>query len=98
MFAKSAYQDEAAKELREIMRHANALLEATAGEADEQIKKVRQKLEDRMAQARSKYSGVEGMFDETMDTADQMIHEKPYHVIGGTFLVGLLLGWFLSRK
>ncbi|EHJ48263.1 protein of unknown function DUF883 ElaB [Solidesulfovibrio carbinoliphilus subsp. oakridgensis] len=98
MFRKNAYQDEAAGELKELMRHANALLEATAGQADEQIKKVRAKLEDRLAMAREKYSNVEGLFDDTVDSADRMVHDKPYQVIGGTFLVGLLLGWFLSRK
>lgn len=98
MFRKNAYQDQAGSELREIMRHASALLEATAGQADEQIKKVRAKLEDRLAEAKDRYSGMEGVFDDTVDSADRLVHDKPYHVIGGSFLAGLFLGWFLSRK
>lgn len=98
MFKKSAYTDDAAAELREIMRHANALLEATAGEADERVKKVREKLEERLAMAKSKYAGVEDILDETVESADRMIHDKPYHAIGGSFLLGLFLGWFMSRK
>jgi ElaB/YqjD/DUF883 family membrane-anchored ribosome-binding protein len=30
--------------------------------------------------------------------ADEFIHAKPYYAIGGTFIGGLLLGWFMSRK
>ena len=29
---------------------------------------------------------------------DDFIHVKPYYAIGGTFIAGLFLGWFMSRK
>ncbi len=102
MVRKNAYADEASRELREIVRHASALLDATAGEADDRIKKARTQLEERLSAAKDKYreldSAVDGLIDDTVAAADQVVRERPYHVIGGTFLAGLLLGWLMSRK
>ena len=33
-----------------------------------------------------------------VQAADEFIHVKPYYAIGGTFIAGLFLGWFMSRK
>jgi len=89
-------------ELHEIMHHAQALLEATGGELDEQVKKARQALSESMANAKDRY-GEYGykLLDSVKHTAsdtDRLIKDKPYYAIGGTFIVGLLLGWVLSRK
>ncbi|WP_428562959.1 MAG: DUF883 family protein [Solidesulfovibrio sp. DCME] len=102
MPVKRGYPDEAAKELREIARHAGALLDATAGEADERIRKARAQLEERLGAAREKYASLDGVLEEALDdaaaAADRVVRERPYHVVGGSFLLGLFLGWFLSRK
>lgn len=99
---KRSYPDEAAKELREIVRHAGALLDATAGEADERISKARAQLEERLNAAKEKYAALDNSLEETLDdvvaAADRTVRERPYHVVGGSFLLGLFLGWFLSRK
>lgn len=89
-------------ELHEIMHHAQALLEATGGELDEQVKKARQALSESMATAKDRY-GEYGykLLDSVKNTAcetDRLVKDKPYYAIGGTFIVGLLLGWVLSRK
>ncbi|MBU1229048.1 MAG: DUF883 family protein [Proteobacteria bacterium] len=89
-------------ELHEIMRHAQALLEATGGELDEQVKKARQALSESMDKAKDRYGEYGHKFLDTCKSAatdaDKVVKDKPYHVIGGTFIVGLLLGWILSRK
>jgi ElaB/YqjD/DUF883 family membrane-anchored ribosome-binding protein len=89
-------------ELNEIMHHAQALLEATGGEVDEQVKKARKALSEYLDVAKDRYGEYEHRFVDTCKTAavdaDKIVKDKPYHVIGGTFLVGLLLGWVLSRK
>jgi len=96
--ARKSYGDEASEELREIMRHAGALLDATAGEADERIQKARERLEERLETARRKYDDINDLIGEKVEAADRLVHEKPYHAVGGSFLLGLLLGWFMSRK
>jgi ElaB/YqjD/DUF883 family membrane-anchored ribosome-binding protein len=102
MATKRGYADDAAQELREIVRHAGALLDATAGEADERIKKARLQLETRLEAAKEKYASLDGVLEEAVDdavaAADRVVRERPYHVVGGSFLVGLFLGWFMSRK
>ena len=98
MTEKRAYADDAAKELREIIRHAGALLDATADEADERVQKVRELLEKRLDAAKSKYADLDDLLDRKIEAADRLVHDKPYHAVGGSFLLGLLLGWFMSRK
>jgi len=98
MAARSTPKDAMADELREIIRHAGALIDATAGEADERVKKARESLEERLEAAKRTYADLDGLLDEKLQAADRVIHEKPYHAVGGSFLLGLFLGWFMSRK
>lgn len=98
MAAKTTHTEAMARELREIIRHAGALVDATADEADERVQKARDTLEQRLEAAKRNYADLDDLLDEKLQAADRVIHEKPYHAVGGSFLVGLLLGWFMSRK
>ena len=98
MAARTSQTDAMAAELREIIRHAGALVDATAGEADERVQKVRDLLEKRLDAAKSKYADLDDLLDRKLEAADRLVHDKPYHAVGGSFLLGLLLGWFMSRK
>ena len=89
-------------EMREIMLHSRALIEATGGELDEQVKKARKALEEALSTAKDRYGEYGHKLLDTCRSAatdaDKLVKEKPYYAIGGTFIVGLLLGWVLSRK
>ena len=98
MAARSSHADAMAAELREIIRHAGALVDATAGEADERVQKARLLLEKRLDDAKGKYAEFDDLLDRKIEAADRLVHDKPYHAVGGSFLLGLLLGWFMSRK
>jgi ElaB/YqjD/DUF883 family membrane-anchored ribosome-binding protein len=86
------------KEMQHIMDHAKALVEATSGELDDRIKSARDALKERLESAKSEYGELEDGLIEKVKAADELVHEKPYHVIGGSFIAGLFLGWFMSRK
>jgi len=86
------------RELQELMRHAEALLNATTGEMNERVKEARDRLDACLAEARQRYEAAGGDLKDTLLATDQFIHAKPYQAIGGTFLVGLLLGWLLRGK
>jgi ElaB/YqjD/DUF883 family membrane-anchored ribosome-binding protein len=86
------------KEMRHIMEHAEALVEATAGELDDRIASARTALKDRLNSAKSEYGDLEVKLMEKVQSADEYVHVKPYYVIGGTFISGLLLGWMMTRK
>ncbi len=86
------------KEMRHIMEHAEALVDATAGELDNRIASARAALKDRLESAKSEYGDLEVKLMEKVQSADDFVHVKPYYVIGGTFISGLLLGWMMTRK
>ena len=85
-------------EMRHIMEHAEALVDATAGELDNRIASARAALKDRLESAKSEYGDLEVKLMEKVQSADDFVHVKPYYVIGGTFISGLLLGWMMTRK
>jgi len=87
-----------AMEIREIVRHSQALIEATAGELDEGVQNIRTDLEERLRMAKDKYGDLENTLRDKIKYTDELVRDKPYHVMGGTFLAGLLLGWFMTRK
>ena len=86
------------EEMQHIMDHAKALVDATSGELDERIKAARAALKDRLDSAKGEYGNLEGRILEKVKVADEYIHVQPYYAIGGTFVAGLILGWFMSRK
>jgi len=86
------------RELQNIMDHAHALVNATSGEVDDRIKAARTALKERLDSAKSEYGGLEDQLMVKVQAADEFIHVKPYYAIGGTFIAGLFLGWFMSRK
>lgn len=95
---RESHSEAMAAEMREIVSHAQALVEATAGEVDERIARVRKDLQERLKSAKDKFGELEcGLLDK-VKAADGLVREKPYHVIGGSFLGGLLLGWLMTRK
>lgn len=98
MFKESAHTEAMAQELREVIAHAQKLVEATAGELDDRTRAARAVLEERLAQAKVKCGELEGHLRDRMHDADKLIREKPYYAIGGSFVIGLLLGWLMSRK
>ena len=98
MFKESAHTEAMAQELREVIGHAQKLVEATAGELDERTRSARAVLEERLAQAKVKCGELEVHLRDRVQDADKLIREKPYYAIGGSFVIGLLLGWLMSRK
>lgn len=86
------------QEMKNIMDHAHALVDATSGELDDRIKSARAALQERLASAKGDYGHLEAQLLDKVQAADEFIHVKPYYAIGSTFVAGLLLGWFMSRK
>lgn len=86
------------KELRAIARHAEALLAATAGEVDERVREARERLSASLAEARRKYQGLGDELRDTVEATDRFVRDKPYQAVGGSFVVGLLLGWLLRGR
>jgi ElaB/YqjD/DUF883 family membrane-anchored ribosome-binding protein len=86
------------KEMRNVIEHAQALVNATSGELDDRIQSARDALKERLETAKSEYGMLEGQLLDKMKAADEFIHVKPYYVIVGGAIAGLFLGWLISRK
>ncbi|MBU0945535.1 MAG: DUF883 family protein [Proteobacteria bacterium] len=86
------------EEMQQIIDHARELVDATSGELDDRVKAAREALKERLDSSKSEYCDLEKQFLGKVMDADEFIHVKPYYAIGGTFIGGLLLGWFMSRK
>jgi ElaB/YqjD/DUF883 family membrane-anchored ribosome-binding protein len=86
------------EELQTIVNHAHALVDATSGELDDRIKSARTALKERLDLCPADFAAIETKILDKVQAADEFIHVKPYYAIGGTFIGGLLLGWFMARK
>ena len=69
MFKDSAHSEEMAQELREVIGHAQKLIEATAGEIDDRTRAARAVLEERLAVAKVKCGEIEGHLRNRMNTS-----------------------------
>jgi ElaB/YqjD/DUF883 family membrane-anchored ribosome-binding protein len=86
------------EEMQTIMNQAHALVDATSGEVDDRIKSARAALKERLDLSQSNFSRIETQILDKAQAVDEFIHVKPYVAIGGTFVGGLLLGWFMAKK
>ena len=87
-----------AGDLKLVMRDAEDLLKATAGEAGEKVKEVRNRLALAMESAKATCEKLQDKTLETAKATDHVIREHPYESIGVAFGVGLLIGVLVSRR
>ena len=87
-----------AADIKLLAHDAEELLRATAGEAGEKIKEVRQRLSKALESARATCEDIQDQTAETAKAADETIREHPYESIGIAFGVGILLGLIVGRR
>ena len=85
-------------DLKLVMRDAEDLLKATAGEAGEKIKEVRGRLSTALQSAKVNCEKLQDKTVEAAKATDQVIREHPYESLGVAFGVGLLLGVLVGRR
>ena len=87
-----------AADIKLLAHDAEELLRATAGEAGEKIKEVRQRLSKALESAKATCEDLQDQTVETAKAADETIREHPYESIGIAFGVGILLGLLVGRR
>lgn len=87
-----------ASDLKLVMRDAEELLKATAGQAGEKVKEVRSRLTTALESAKETCERLQDKTAEAAKATDQVIREHPYETIGVSFGVGLLIGVLVGRR
>jgi len=97
-----ANRDKLVQDMKVVIADAEDLLRATANQAGEKIAVARERIEDRLQQAKGKRAEAEAMVTERARQAarytDEYVHENPWRAIGVAAGIGLLLGLLISRR
>ena len=86
------------QDLSTLADDAKALLQATAGVAEDKVVLARQRLSDALESGREAWENVQERATEGVKAADKVIRKNPYQVMGVAFGVGAVLGFLLSRR
>jgi len=86
------------EDLHALMRDAEELLKATAGDMSEKAKLARTRLAEALEKAKGTYRQLEEKTVAAARATDKVIREHPYESIGIAFGVGLLIGVLVARK
>jgi ElaB/YqjD/DUF883 family membrane-anchored ribosome-binding protein len=87
-----------AGDLKLVMRDAEELLKATAGDAGENAKEVRSRLATALESARATCERLRAKTVDAAKATDHTIREHPYESIGIALGVGLLIGVLVGRR
>lgn len=89
------------EDLRQVVRDADELLRATAGQAGEKVAQVRARAEESLRNARVRLSEMGGELNTrahaAADSTDYYVRNNPWAAIGIAAVAGLLVGALLLR-
>lgn len=91
-----------ARDLRAVVRDAEALLRQAAGNAGTEYDAARAKLEASLRTARDQLASTEAALRENARragrAADDYVHRHPWESVGIGAVIGLALGLLVSRR
>ena len=85
-------------DLQLLTRDAEALMQATAGQAGEKVGELRSRLSAALESAKATCQRLEEKAVAGAKVADRTIREHPYESIGVAFGIGLLVGVLVGRR
>lgn len=87
-----------AADIKLLIRDAEELLKATAGDAGEKLKDVRSRLSKAMESAKATCQDIQESTIKSAKGVDETVREHPYESMGIALGVGLLVGLLLGRR
>lgn len=94
--------DKLIEDLQLVIRDAEALLQATAGQAGDRLHELRQRAQASLAQARTRLAEAERAAVREIKAAaagaDEFVHDNPWQAVGIAAGLGLLLGLLIGRR
>jgi len=90
-----------AEELRNVVRQAEELLGAVAGDSSEAVSALRERVYSAVDTAKSRLSGLEEQAQAASERAvsaiENFVRENPWKTVGIAVGAGLLIGFLLTR-
>jgi ElaB/YqjD/DUF883 family membrane-anchored ribosome-binding protein len=86
-----------AGDLKALMRDAEELMKATAGQAGEKVTELRSRLAAAIESAKATCHRLEEKTLAAAKATDRTIREHPYESVGIAFGIGLLVGVLVGR-
>ncbi len=94
----SEANDRLAADLRLVVRDSEELLKATAGEAGEKLKEVRNRLSKAVESAKVTCEKIGDTAIKEAKAVDEVVRDHPYESIGVALGLGLLIGILVGRR
>ncbi|MCA0240695.1 MAG: DUF883 family protein [Proteobacteria bacterium] len=97
-----AQRDKLMADLRQVIADAEELLKLTAGEMGEKAGSVRDRLQQRMADAKLRLQALQATAADKAraagEAADDYVHDNPWQSLAIGAGVGLVVGLLMSRR
>jgi ElaB/YqjD/DUF883 family membrane-anchored ribosome-binding protein len=87
-----------ASDLKAVVRDAEELMKATAGQAGEKVTELRGRLTAALETAKDTCRRLEEKTIAAAKATDRTIRDHPYESLGVAFGVGLLVGVLVTRR
>ena len=98
----SAHKDKLMADLRLVIANTEELMRVMAGQAGEQAKELRGRMQVRLDQAKASLVQLQdtavAKAKEAGHAADEFVHENPWKAIGVAAGVGLIAGLLIGRR
>jgi len=85
-------------DLKAVVRDAEELMKATAGQAGEKLTELRGRLGTALESAKGTCDRLQEKTVKAAKATDECIREHPYQTIGVAFGLGLLIGVLVARR
>jgi ElaB/YqjD/DUF883 family membrane-anchored ribosome-binding protein len=86
------------EDLRVLVRDAEELLKATAGDVSEKAKEARSRLAETLEKAKATCQRLQSKTVAAAKATDKIIRDHPYESMGVAFGLGLLIGVVVARR
>lgn len=95
-------KDKLVSDLKVVISDAEEILKATANQAGEKVGELRERIQDKLRDAKIRLADAEAILvDKTKAAAratDDFVHDHPWKAVGIAGVVGLALGVLIGRR
>lgn len=99
---QNANKEKFVADMKVVVADAEEILRATANQAGEKVGELRERIQDRLRDAKLRLADAEAaLLDRTKAAAratDDFVHERPWQAVGVAAALGLALGVLIGRR